>query len=184
MAALSRANIKAGERKDFYLYIDEFQNYITDSIGVILSEARKYRLNLTIAHQYIGQLVQKGGDTSIRDAVFGNVGTLVAFRAGVEDAEILSKEFAPVFNENDVMNVEQFTANIKMLIDNTSSRPFNMKTLLPEPIGDAELAVKLKELSRLKYGRDRRIVAAEILERSRLGQLVGGSVGVTPDSVR
>ncbi|OGY79579.1 MAG: hypothetical protein A3B74_02265 [Candidatus Kerfeldbacteria bacterium RIFCSPHIGHO2_02_FULL_42_14] len=184
MAALGRANIKASERKDFYLYIDEFQNYITDSIGVILSEARKYRLNLTIAHQYISQLVQKGNDTSIRDAVFGNVGTLIAFRIGVEDAEILAKEFAPVFNENDVMNVEQFTANIKILIDNTASRSFNMKTLLPEPTGDLELAAKLKELSRLKYGRDRRIVEAEILERSKLDQLVGGSVGVTPDSVR
>lgn len=182
MAALSRAGIAKENRKDFYLYIDEFQNYTTDSIAVILSEARKYLLNLTLAHQYIGQLVMKN-DTKIRDAVFGNAGTLIAFRVGVEDAETLAKEFAPVFNESDVINVEKFTANVKLLIDNTASRPFNMRTLPPQK-GDVSLVPKLMELSRLKYGRDRTLVEAEILERSQLGKLMGSTRLDVPDVKR
>lgn len=181
MAAMARAVIPQEKRKDFYLYIDEFQNYTTDSIATILSEARKYRLNLILAHQYIGQLVV-GQDTKIRDAVFGNAGTKIAFRIGVEDAEIMAKEYAPVFDENDVINVEKFTANLKLLIDNTASRPFNMRTF-PAPKGNPEIAKAIKELSRLKYGRDRAIVEAEIKERSKLGELGGG--GLTgPDSFR
>lgn len=168
MAAMKRASLPESERKDFYLYIDEFQNFVTDSIATILSEARKYRLDLTIAHQYIGQLLQDKGDTKIRDAVFGNVGTMIAFRVGVEDAEILAKEFDPVFNEYDVINVGMYTANTKLLIDNTGSKPFNLKTYPPEP-GNPEVAKALIELSRMKYGRDRKIVEAEILESSQLG---------------
>ncbi len=167
MAAMARAELPEAERHDFYLYIDEFQNFITDSIATILSEARKYRLCLTIAHQYVGQLV-KDNDTKIRDAVFGNAGTMVAFRIGVDDAETIAKEFAPIFNEYDVLNVEKYTAYIKLLIDNTASRAFNMQTIPPQK-GDAELAEAMKQLSRLKYGRDRRIVEAEILDRTQLG---------------
>ena len=181
MAAMSRADMTREQRKDFYLYIDEFQNYTTDSIAVILSEARKYKLSLVLAHQYISQLV-KEQDTSIRDAVFGNIGTKAAFRIGVEDAETMGKEFAPIFDENDVINVEKYTANIKLLIDNTASRPFNMKTILPNP-GDAKIGEKLKQLSRLKYGRDRAIVEAEVKERGQLDKIAGSDTNLAgPDS--
>jgi len=123
---------------------------------------------LTIAHQYIGQLVQ-GQDTKIRDAVFGNCGTMIAFRIGVDDAETMAKEFAPVFNEYDLLNVEKYTAYIKLLIDNTASKAFNMQTIPPQK-GDLELAQAIKQLSRLKYGRDKAIVEAEIMERAALGE--------------
>ncbi|HJV33410.1 MAG TPA: DUF87 domain-containing protein, partial [Patescibacteria group bacterium] len=166
MAALSRTDMDAKERKDFYLYIDEFQNFITDSIATILSEARKYGLDLIIAHQYIGQISGKG-DTTIRDAVFGNVGTMAAFRIGTEDADFLGKEFAPVFTPFDLVNVEAYTANVKLLIDNTASRPFNMATFLPAK-GPVDITGAIKQLSRLKYGRDREIVEAEIQERLRM----------------
>ncbi len=165
MAALARGDMPASDRKDFYLYIDEFQNFLTDSISAILSEARKYGLNLIIAHQFIGQLEGKGGDTVIRDAIFGNVGTMVAFRIGVEDAEFLAKEFAPVFSTYDLVNVEAFTCNIKMLIDNTASRPFNMKPLMPQRPSKKDLPAMIRELSRYKFGRKRALVEAEILER-------------------
>lgn len=168
MAALERASLPEEERHDFFLYIDEFQNFITDSIATILSEARKYRLELIIAHQYMKQLEDNKGKTTVRDAVLGNAGTLVSFRIGVEDAEVLAKEFAPVFGAYDLINVEQFTAYIKLLIDNTASKPFNMRTYPPQP-GNKELAAAIKELSRLKYGRPRDIVTAEILERAQLG---------------
>jgi len=184
MAAMARANMASEDREDFYLYIDEFQNYITDSIAVILSEARKYKLNLVMAHQYLGQLV-KGGDASIRDAVFGNIGTKLAFRVGVEDAETFAKEFEPVFDENDVMNVEKFSANMKLLIDNEPSKPFNMQpyALVTQPKGDPKMAEALKQLSRLKFGKDRTIVEAEIKERSQLGNLGARSTGAPPSSL-
>ncbi|MEK7102480.1 MAG: type IV secretion system DNA-binding domain-containing protein, partial [Patescibacteria group bacterium] len=167
MAAFARAELPEDQRHDFYLYIDEFQNFITDSIATILSEARKYRLDLIIAHQYLGQLAPKG-DTKIRDAVLGNVGTIACYRIGVEDAEVLSKEFAPVFSAHDLINVEKYTAYIKLLIDNTAARPFNLRVDKP-PSGNRELAAGIKELSRLKFGRDRRLVNAEIMERAQLG---------------
>lgn len=170
MAALARANMPEEQRHDFYLYIDEFQNYVTDSIATILSEARKYKLNLTMAHQYISQLVSNN-DTSIRDAVFGNAGTMIAFRVGVEDAEILAKQFAPVFGEYDVMNIEKYNAYVRLLIDNTAARPFSMETYPPTK-GDVALAAKIKELSRLNYGRPRAEVTAEIIEHSKLGEAV------------
>ena len=171
MAALSRADLPEAKRRDFYVYIDEFQNFVTDSIATILSEARKYRLDLIMAHQYIAQLVHEN-NTKIRDAVFGNAGTMVCFRIGVEDAEVMGKELAPVFNEYDVINIERFNAYVKLMINGTASRPFNMQTLPPEPLGDAalELGAAIKQLSKLKYGRAREEVEAEILERSRLGQ--------------
>jgi hypothetical protein len=167
MAALSRADTPEADRHDFYLYIDEFQNFITESISTILSEARKYKLDLIIAHQYMGQLSPKG-DTKIRDAVLGNAGTIATFRIGIEDAEVLEKEFAPTFNAFDLVNVAKYTAYIKLLIDNTAARPFNMSTYAPVK-GNAELAAAIKQLSRLKYGRDRAIVESEIMERSQLG---------------
>jgi len=168
MTALERAALPEEERHDFFLYIDEFQNFITESIATILSEARKYRLELIIAHQYMKQLEDNKGKTTVRDAVLGNAGTIVSFRIGADDAEILSKEFAPVFGAYDLLNVEQYTAYVKLLIDNTAAKPFNMMTYPPMP-GNKELAAAIKELSRLKYGRPREIVEAEIMERAQLG---------------
>lgn len=174
MAALSRTDVTQEERKDFYLYIDEFQNFTTDSISIILSEARKYKLNLIIAHQYVGQLV-KGQDTSIKDSVFGNAGTLISFKVGADDAEFLAKEFAPVFDAYDLINVEKYSAYVKLLIDNEAARAFNMSCFPLEP-GNPELVKKIISLCRLKYGRDRKIVEAEILERIRgFGAMGGGS---------
>ena len=171
MAALARGDMDPKLRKDFYLYIDEFQNFLTDSIAVILSEARKYGLDLIIAHQFIGQLT-KGNDTVIRDAIFGNVGSMGAFRVGVEDAEFLAKEFAPTFNVYDLVNVEAYTVNAKILIDNTASRPFNM-AVGDVVKGEAKYIDATKQLSRLKYGRPRALVEAEILERGEFGAPVG-----------
>ncbi len=169
MAALGRADISEDKRHDFYLYIDEFQNFITDSISTILSEARKYRLNLIMAHQYMGQLSDSTkGDSSVRDAVLGNAGTMCAFRIGPDDSEILAKEFAPVFNAYDLINVEKFTAYVKLLIDNTAAKPFNMATEPPLPENE-EYAKSIIKLSRIKYGRDRKIVAEEVMDRSALG---------------
>lgn len=169
MAALRRASLPESQRKDFYLYVDEFQNFVTDSIATILSEARKYKLNLIIAHQYISQLNQ-GQDTKIRDAVFGNAGTMISFRVGVEDAEYVAKEFEPVFSPYDLVNVEKFTAAVKLLIHNTASRPFSMLTYPPKE-GNAQVAQILKELSRLKYGKERSVVESDIMERTQLGAM-------------
>ena len=184
MAAMERAQLPEEERHDFYLYIDEFQNFITESIATILSEARKYRLNLIIAHQYLKQLVDNKGKESVRDAVLGNAGTLVSFRIGPEDAEILAKEFAPVFGAYDLINVEKFTAYIKLLIDNTAAKPFNMNTFPPTP-GNKEIAAAIKELSRLKYGRSRDIVETEIMERAQLGIVAkkAGDTGMSEASL-
>jgi hypothetical protein len=182
MAALERAALPEEQRHDFFLYIDEFQNFITDSIATILSEARKYRLELIIAHQYMKQLEDNKGKTAVRDAVLGNAGTLVTFRIGVEDAEVLAKEYAPVFSSYDLINVEQYTAYIKLLIDNTAAKPFNMMTYAPQP-GNKELAAAIKELSRLKYGRPRDVVNAEILERAQLGASKTSNVDLSEASL-
>jgi type IV secretory pathway TraG/TraD family ATPase VirD4 len=168
MAAMSRADLPEPERKDFYLYIDEFQNFVTDSIATILSEARKYRLDLIIAHQYMGQLVDDKGRAEIREAVLGNAGTILTGRIGPEDAEILVKEFSPVFGVYDLLNPPPFSYYTKLLIDNEASKPFNMLSY-PPIAGNRQLGDAIKQLSRLKYGRDRRIVEAEIMERTRLG---------------
>jgi type IV secretory pathway TraG/TraD family ATPase VirD4 len=171
MAALSRTDVPQERRKDFYLYIDEFQNFTTDSISSILSEARKYNLNLIIAHQYLGQLIMGGNDTSIRDAVFGNVGTWMLFKIGSEDAEVMEKEFAPVFNQYDLINIEKYTAYVKLLIDNTASRPFSMST--PWPLFGVkrdDMAGRIRSLSRMKYGRDKELIEAEITQRVKLTQ--------------
>ncbi len=162
MAALSRVDIADGnKRRDFNLYIDEFQNFTTDSIATILSEARKYRLSLTMAHQFIAQLAEK-----IRDAVFGNVGSQIVFRVGPQDAEFLLKQFEPTFDRSDLVNIDNFNAFAKILINGETSRPFNIKTL-PVEKGNAELAAKLKEYSRMKYGQDRQEIEKEIYRRLR-----------------
>jgi hypothetical protein len=166
MSALSRADMPEDKRKDFYLYIDEFQNFTTDSICSILSEARKYGLNLIMAHQYIGQLV-KNQNTSIRDAIFGNVGSWMVLKVGSDDAEAIEKEFSPVFNKYDLINIEKYTAYVKLLIDNTASRPFSMSTPWPLPgVERDDLKQKIKNLSRLKYGQDRQMIEAGIRKRS------------------
>ncbi len=162
MAALSRADIPEAERKDFYLYIDEFQNVTTDSIAQILSEARKYGLNLIIAHQFIGQLSE-----NISKAVFGNVGSLASFRVGPEDAEFLEKQFEPVFTARDLINVDNYKAFVRLLINNQSTKPFNL-SVYPPTSGNEELAGHLKELSRLRFGRDADIVNREIMERTKM----------------
>ncbi len=169
MAAMTRAELPEAERHDFYLYIDEFQNFVTDSIATILSEARKYRLNLIISHQYIGQLVDAKGNAQIKDAVFGNVGTVISFKIGVEDAETVAKEFAPVFNEYDCINIDRYQAYVKLLIDNASAKPFQMTTYPPEP-GNPERAAAIKEASRNAYGVARADVEADIVGRLKLGK--------------
>ncbi len=162
-AAMSRVDIAEQERNDFYMYIDEFQNFMTDSISVILSEARKYRLSLILAHQYISQLINNG-DTSIRDAIFGNVGNIISSRIGVEDAEIIAKQMAPVVSEYDLVNMPKYTCYIKLLIDNQNPPAFNFNPIMPDK-GNFELAQAIKELSRMKYGRDKRTVENEIDQR-------------------
>lgn len=170
MAALSRTDMPQEKRKDFYLYIDEFQNFTTTSICQILSEARKYALNLIIAHQYIGQL-SKNNNTEIKDAVFGNVGTMVSFKVGSEDADFLVKEFSPVFNQYDLINVDKGTAIIKLLVDNSATRAFSLKTIWPLlGVKRPEMNEKIKSLSRLKYGQNRHLVEAEISRRASLAE--------------
>ncbi len=162
MAALSRVNQPEAERRDFYLYLDEFQNVTTTSIAQILSEARKYRLILILAHQFIGQLKEE-----ISKAVFGNVGSLISFRIGPEDAEFLEKQFAPVFSAQDIINVDNYQCFVRLLMNNELTKPFNMKTY-PPTTGDQEVANALKELSRLRFGRDAAIVNREIMSRIKL----------------
>jgi GTPase SAR1 family protein len=169
MAAFSRVDVSEKKRTDFYLYVDEFQNFTTESIATILAEARKYRLDLIIAHQFIGQLKE-----NIKKAVFGNVGSIFAFRIGAEDAEFLAKQFEPVFSEQDLLNIDNFNAYLKLLIDNQTSSPFNTRTY-PSAEGNLEIAEKVKEMSRLKYGRERELVETEILERSKIEESSSGA---------
>jgi hypothetical protein len=158
-AALSRADAKAGSLPTFYLYIDEFQNFTTPSISVILSEARKYGLALNIAHQYIKQL-----DEKIRDAVFGNVGTKMIFRVGVEDAEFLEKTLKPEFVARDIQGQENYTAYLSMLVNGIPSKPFDVNTQ-PPPQSDYSIVETLKSKSHQEYGRDREQVEKEIQDR-------------------
>lgn len=166
MAALQRQKLPKELRKDFFLYIDEFQNYVTDSIEVILSEARKYRLGLNMAHQYIAQLEGPDGKSKVKDAVFGNVGTMMSYKIGAQDAEYMAKEMAPVFSEQDLINLDKFKAVMKLSIDTQPSRPFSISPINPGlEKGDPQAAEAYKQLSRLKYGRDREFVDREILRR-------------------
>lgn len=165
MAAFSRADMPEEKRKDFYLYVDEFQDFTTDSFAAILSQARKYRLNLIITNQYIAQLPEQ-----IRDAVIGNVGTLISFRIGAADAEFLIKEF-PGLTVEDMTNIPSFHAYIKLLIDNAASRPFTVKNIKPSEVTEEQIATAqaIKQLSRLKYGKERAVIEQEIFERAKLG---------------
>lgn len=162
MNALSRVDTPEDQRTDFYLYIDEFQNFTTNSIAQILSEARKYRLCLVLAHQFIGQLKEE-----ISKAVFGNVGSMISFRVGPEDAEFLVKQFAPVFSVQDLVNVDNYNGFARILVNNILTKPFNIATF-PPTAGNQEVANALKELSRLKFGRDKEIVNSEIMERTKM----------------
>jgi hypothetical protein len=171
-AAMSRQDTPLEKRRDFYLYVDEFQNFATPDFGQILSEARKYRLNLVVANQFIGQI-----EEDVKNAIFGNAGTIVTFRVGVSDANYLQHEFQPVFNEADLINVERFHAYVKTLVNGEPVTPFSidMTRNLDEEKKQANPKVTelVKELSRLKYGRPRELVEAEVAKRSRLYEVLG-----------
>jgi len=159
MAAFSRQDIPEEQRQDFYLYIDEFQNITTDTISTVFSEGRKYHLNLTVANQFLAQLKEL-----IRKAVFGNVGTIISFRVGTEDAEMLAKYFAPVFTAHDLMNLDNFNAYVKLMIEGKTSRPFDFHTIKP-PSANLQLAKEIKDISNRKYARRREEVEEEIREK-------------------
>lgn len=161
MAALSRVDMFGTGKtpNDFYLYIDEFQNVTTPSIATILSEARKYRLSLNVAHQFIAQLTDE-----IKNAIFGNVGTIAAFRVGPEDAKFLEEKFKPTFTAQDIARLDNRNAYLSLLVNGVPTKPFNIETLLSEQ-GDLAQGEKIKELSYLKYGRPRAEVEAEIMGR-------------------
>jgi DNA polymerase III delta prime subunit len=169
-AAMARQKIDKELRKDFFFYMDEFQNFVTDSIESILSEARKYRLSLNVAHQYLSQLEQSDALTkssvNLKNAIFGNVGSMMSYKVGAEDAENLEKEFAPNFSGGDLVNMDKFKGVMRLMIDGQVSRAFS---LIPENIHlekwDPKLMRAYMELSRLKYGREKEFVNREILFR-------------------
>jgi len=150
LAALSRADLPENQRKDFYLYVDEFQNFATDSFATILSEARKYRLDLIVGHQYIRQLID-GDNTKVRDAVLGNVGTIILFRIGAEDAKLLAKEFEPQFTEVDMLNLPKYNILLKLMINGVASSPFSAVTLAPSPEFYTGNSDKVIKVSRERY---------------------------------
>ena len=168
LAAMERVRVPEDERVDFYLYVDEFQTFATDSFAGILSEARKYRLNLIIAHQYIGQLVISGSgssnvSTKMRDAVFGNVGTMIVFRVGAADAEFLESEFEPEFVIQDIVNLPNYHTYLKLMVDGVTCRPFSATTLPPFKVPTGGMTVEeIIEESRRRYGRRREDVEKEI----------------------
>lgn len=166
-AALSRQDIPKEQRRPFYLYVDEFQNFATPDFAQMLSEARKYALGLTLANQFVSQL-----EESVKDAIFGNVGTLMSYRVGVPDAAILQHEFTPVFNETDLTNVGAQNIYVKTVIQGSPVPPFSMSVLkdikAEKAQGSKKVAEMIRELSRLKYGRDREEVEAEVERRARL----------------
>lgn len=157
LAAMSRVNVPEAERKDFYLYVDEFQNFATYSFINVLSEARKYRLALILGHQYITQMEEE-----VRDAVFGNVGTIVSFRVGAEDAEFLEKEFAPEIMATDIVNLSKYNVYLKLMIDGLAGRPFSAQTLPPMPDPEESNVEKIIRVSRERYGTQKFIVEDKI----------------------
>jgi hypothetical protein len=171
LAAMSRAYIPEEERKDFFLYVDEFQNFATDSFATILSEARKYRLSLTVANQYITQM-----EETVRDAVFGNVGTLISFRVGASDAAYLEKEYAPVFEQNDLVNLDNRHVYLNMLIDGVSSIPFSAMTIDSPQIKE-DLTVAIAAVSRQKYGSPKDAVEEQIRDWYNVDAVVAGVTG-------
>lgn len=178
MGAMGRADMAKKDRKDFYLYVDEFQNFATDTFAGILSEARKYRLNLIMAHQYIAQLSEGPGgisvgqkDSKIKDAVFGNVGSMASFKVGAEDAEYLEKEYAPLLSQQDIAGIAKYKAYMKLNIDNTTSRVFSMNTLYDPDLKNDKVLEVMKKYSRMKYGRKKEFVDAEIEARMGIDNL-------------
>ena len=172
LAAMERVRIPEDHRKDFYLYVDEFQNFVTDAFAGILSEARKYRLNLTVAHQYTAQLISDKS-SAVRDAVFGNVGTMIVFRVGSDDADFLEKEFDPEFTPSDIVNLPNYKIYLKLMIDGVTSRPFSAKTLPPMvKSGDKKVEDIVIKSSRDLYCRPKEVVEREINEWS--GMSLGG----------
>lgn len=162
LAAMSRVDTSESKRRDFYLYVDEFQNFATESFAGILSEARKYRLNLILAHQFMAQL-----DESVLNAVLGNVGTIVSFRVGALDTEILEKEFEPTFYANDLVNLDKYNIYLKLMIDGVSTRPFSAQTLLPMNITNTEKNVdKVILASREAYANSKENVEQAIMDWS------------------
>ena len=159
-AAMSRANIPEDQRRDFSLYVDEFQNFSTDSFSSILSEARKYRLNLIVANQFISQLTDE-----IRDAVFGNVGSVVSFRTGASDADFLVKQFSPTFDVDDLVRLPNFNAVSRVMANNIPSQPFSVAMLPPLGHENAKLADALKKMSQLKHGKPKAVVEETIFKR-------------------
>lgn len=157
LAAMGRVEQDIDQRKDFYLYVDEFQNFATESFATILSEARKYRLDLILAHQYIEQL-----DERVRSAIFGNVGTMIVFRIGATDAEYLEKEFSPEFTSDDFVNLPNFQYYIKLMIDGVASHPFSAYSLLPADIPEVVFVKDIINISREKYALNRDIVEKKI----------------------
>ncbi|KKS00827.1 MAG: hypothetical protein UU52_C0026G0015 [Candidatus Levybacteria bacterium GW2011_GWB1_41_21] len=170
VAAMSRQDIPEAQRRDFYLYVDEFQNFATPDFAQILSEARKYRLNLTVANQFIGQMEEE-----VKNAIFGNVGTVVSFRVGVTDANYLQHEFQPVFTEADLINVDRFNAYVKTIVNSEPMQPFSMdltRDMAQErAMENPRVAELIRELSRLKYGKDLNLIEASIAERAERAQL-------------
>ncbi|HOZ16401.1 MAG TPA: type IV secretion system DNA-binding domain-containing protein [Candidatus Portnoybacteria bacterium] len=165
LAAMGRADIAEEERKDFYLYVDEFQNFATDAFATILSEARKYKLCLILAHQYVAQLEtmgDKGKNTKVRDAIFGNVGTLIAFRVGADDAEFLEKEFLPAFTIDDLVNIPNYNIYIKLMINGFASRAFSALTLKIPSAQEKTHKDKAIKISRERYTIPRKIVEEKI----------------------
>jgi len=164
-AALGRSEtLLQGNHPPFYLYLDEFQNISTDTISVILSEARKYKLSLTIAHQFISQLSGDRVKDSIRNAVFGNVGSMAVFRVGPDDAKFLESQYTPTFTQQDMLHIDNFTAYIKLLSEGKPVEPFSMETIAFRS-GDFAQIDALKHLSYQRYGRPRDSVEEEIREK-------------------
>lgn len=161
--AMSRADIPEKDRKDFYLYVDEFQNFATESFATILSEARKYRLNLTMANQYVGQLLIDNTNTTLRDAIFGNVGSIVSFQIGSDDAEELSMQFEEMVLPKDILSLPKYHAYMRLMIDGIPSKPFSVSTLPPpQPEADESRVDLIRKLSRERYTEKRKVVEEKL----------------------
>jgi len=160
MGAMGRADTPEEQRRDFYLYVDEFQNFATDTFAQILSEARKFKLNLIVTNQYIGQIKEE-----IRNSIFGNVGSLISFRVGNDDAEYLAKQFAPVFNDQDLINMENYHSVARILVEGKPTRPFSMEGYNYPPGANKEVGDAIKQLARLKHGRAKEVVDADIQQK-------------------
>lgn len=165
LAAMSRVDIPEEKRADFYLYVDEFQNFATDAFVTILSEARKYRLDLILGNQYIGQLTEmtaSGKSTNVRDGVFGNVGTIICFRIGAEDAEFLEREFTPEFLATDLVNLGKYNIYLRLMVDGVASRPFSAETLPPFLLPEKPNTEKIIKVCRERYGTAKKEIEEKI----------------------